>query len=113
MERKKADRLRNNKKKGIRMSNESDDAMVEQGNDAETLLNSDAFNRTVNSIVDATFQTFVNSQYPEKEKRDTSHAHYRALVDLVSTLKERVSVRDEIMAKIERDNRETEERVDH
>ena len=95
------------------MSNESDDAMVEQGNDAETLLNSEAFNRTINTVVDATFQTFVNSQYPENEKRDRAHAHYRALVDLVNTLKERVSVRDEIMAKIESDNRETEERVDH
>jgi len=91
----------------------TDDVLVDQGNDAEVLINHEAFTRSIDSIVEATFQQFVNSQHSEKDVRESAYAHYRALVDLVNTLKQRVNVRDEILNKIERDNSETEERVDH
>lgn len=92
---------------------QTDEVLVEEGNDAEVLLEHPAFNRSIDSIVETTFQTFVNSQYTEKEERENSYGHYRALVDLVNTLKQRVIVRDEILTKIVRDNSETEERMDH
>lgn len=91
----------------------TDDVLVDQGNDAEVLLEHPAFNRSIDSIVETTFQTFVNSQYTEKEVRENAYGHYRALVDLVNTLKQRVIVRDGIHTKIERDNSETDERMDH
>lgn len=92
---------------------QTDEVLVEEGNDAEVLLEHTAFNRSIDSIVETTFQTFVNSQHTEKEVRENAYGHYRALVDLVNTLKQRVIVRDEILTKIVRDNSETEERMDH
>lgn len=103
MELKKEDLLRNKPRKEIRMSIEEQKLMA-LGDDAEQLLATDAFNRVVDSMVEATFQTFVNTQYPEKEKRETAHAHYKALVDIIETLRQRVSVRDEISAKLEQIN---------
>ena len=74
--------------------------LVEQGIAAQKLLAADAFNSTVNQLVDATFQAFANSKPEDSEGRERSYNHYRALVDIVSTLQQRVSVRDEIQAKI-------------
>jgi hypothetical protein len=62
----------------------------------------------VNSLVDASFQTFTNSKPGELENREKAYHHYRALVDIVSTLQQRVAVKDEIVAKAE-DNSNQEE----
>lgn len=71
--------------------------LVEQGEQAETLLADPVFSSVVNELVDQTFQSFVNSQPQEADKREQSYRHYRALVDVVSTLKQRVAVRDGIV----------------
>ena len=63
------------------------------------LLDSDAFSSTINQLVDASFQTFSNTAPLETEKRETAYHHYRALVDIVSTLRQRVQVKDEIVNK--------------
>tara|TARA_R110002153_G_scaffold226622_1_gene379285 strand:+ start:2584 stop:2850 length:267 start_codon:yes stop_codon:yes gene_type:complete len=75
------------------MTNEE---LVALGDDADVLLKTDAFNRTVNNLVDSTFQAFVNSKPEDTDARIASYSHYRAIVDIVSTLQERVSVRDQI-----------------
>ena len=71
--------------------------LVEQGEQAETLLADPVFSSVVNELVDQAFQSFVNSQPQEADKREQSYRHYRALVDVVSTLKQRVAVRDGIV----------------
>jgi len=78
------------------------------GDDAETLLKSDVFTLTVNQLVDATFQTFANSEPTDSEGRERAFHHYRALVDIVSTLQQRVSIRDEIISKKADDNNQEE-----
>ena len=79
------------------MTNEHD--LIQQGDEAEALLSSEAFNTVVNRLVESTFQTFVNTKPEDTERREITYNHYRALVDIVNTLKQFVSVRDEIMAK--------------
>ena len=79
------------------------------GDEAELLLQTSAFNSTVNQLVDMSYQNFVNSKPDDYEVRDASYHHYRALVDIVSTLQQRVAIRDEIMMKNEADNNNQEE----
>ena len=88
------------------MSNEQE--LIPLGEGAEQLLSSEAFTATVNSLVDASFQTFTNSKPGELENREKAYHHYRALVDIISTLQQRVAVKDEIVAKAE-DNSNQEE----
>jgi hypothetical protein len=73
--------------------------LITLGEGAEQLLSSEAFTVTVNSLVDASFQTFTNSKPGELENREQAYHHYRALVDIVNTLQQRVTVKDEIVAK--------------
>ena len=86
-----------------------EEQLVLQGEAAEVLLNSEAFSSTVNSLVDASFQNFTNSTPEENEKREAAYHHYRALVDIVSTLRQRVQVKDEIVAKKSDDDNNQEE----
>jgi len=90
------------------MQNDNELQLIQKGEDAETLLASDAFNDTVNTLVDSTFQSFVNSNPADKDKREAYYNHYRALVEIVSTLRERVAVKDEIKAKADDDNNREE-----
>ena len=83
------------------MAAEKEEQLIQLGNEAETLLNQDVFNKTVNQLVEGTFQSFVNSKPEDSSGREKSYAHYRALVDIVNTLQQRVSVRDEINKKQE------------
>ena len=78
---------------------DQEEQLVRQGEAAEVLLDSEAFSTTVNQLVDASFQNFTNSTPDENEKREQSYHHYRALVDIVSTLRQRVQVKDEIVSK--------------
>lgn len=76
-----------------------EEQLVQAGDDAEALLSADAFDRVINSLVESTFQAFVNSKPEDGDQRERTFSHYRALVDVVNTLKQQVSVRDEILAK--------------
>ena len=86
-----------------------EETLVTFGNEAEELVNSEVFNRTINRMVEGSFQAFVNSKPEETKARDKSYDHYRALVDIVNTLRQDVQVRDEILAKNEKDNNSQEE----
>jgi hypothetical protein len=82
------------------------------GDEADVLLKTDAFNATVNQLVEASFQAFCNSKPEDKESRERSYNHYRALVDIVNTLQQRVQVRDQINeknAQLDNNNQEEEE----
>ena len=86
---------------------EKEEMLIQQGEAADNLLKSDSFNNVVNSLVEATFQSFVNSKPEDKEGREKTYSHYRALVDIVNTLQQRVTVKDEIETK--HNNSEEEE----
>ena len=86
-----------------------EETLITLGDEAEQLVNSDVFNKTINRMVEGSFQAFVNSKPEETKARDKSYDHYRALVDIVNTLRQDVQVRDEILAKNEKDNNSQEE----
>ncbi len=88
---------------------DQEEQLCRLGDEAEILLKTDAFNRTVNQLVDVSFQAFCNSKPEDKDARERCYAHYRALVDIVSTLQQRVSVRDEVQAKIAQNDNSSEE----
>jgi len=89
---------------------QKEEQLCRLGDEADVLLKTDAFNLTVNQLVDACFQAFSNSKPEDADARERSYHHYRALVDIVSTLQQRVSVRDEIQAKVAaNDNNNQEE----
>ena len=87
---------------------EKEEQLINLGDQAEALLKQEVFNTTVNQLVEGTFQSFVNSKPEETNVRDKAYAHYRALVDIVNTLQQRVTVRDEINKK-NSDNNNKEE----
>jgi hypothetical protein len=78
---------------------EKEEQLCRMGDEAEAVLKADAFNATVNQLVDASFQAFCNSKPEDADARERSYSHYRALVDIVNTLQQRVAIRDEINAK--------------
>ena len=78
------------------------------GNDAEALLNTEAFTKTMNTMVDSTVQVFLGSAPDEADKRTEAYGHYRALVDIVNTLRQQVEVRDQIDAKVNEEVTEEE-----
>lgn len=71
--------------------------LIEAGNEAEHLLDSSAFSSVINELVEQTFQGFVNSAPDESAKREQLYSHYRAVVDVVSSLKQRVAIKDQIV----------------
>lgn len=79
------------------------------GNDAEALLNTEAFTKTMNTMVDATIQAFLGSAPDEADKRTEAYGHYRALVDIINTLRQQVEVRDQIDAKLNEEETTEEE----
>lgn len=86
-----------------------EEQMIHLGDLAEQLIQSEAFSETINSLVEATFQTFVNSYPDQEDERQRAYTHYRAIVDITNTLRQRVSIRDEINAKHDGDNNQTDE----
>lgn len=76
-----------------------EEQLVETGEAAEAVLSQPAFNQVVNNLVERSFQTFVNTKPDQGSDRELAYNHYRALVDVVETLKQQVSIKDEILAK--------------
>lgn len=86
-----------------------EEQLIQNGNNAEALLGTEAFNQTIKLQVDTAFTAFMNTQMSEEKFREQQYYMYRALVDLINTLKQSVSVRDEINTRIIGDNRQEEE----
>ena len=91
------------------MTDKEEEHLIHMGDLAEQLLQSEAFATTINSLVEGSFQVFVNTPPEAGEDRERAYGHYRAIIDITNTLRQRVSVRDEINAKHEGDNNQTEE----
>ena len=85
-----------------------EEQLVMAGDEAGAVLNGSAFNSVINELVERAFQTFVNTEPADKEKREYAYNHYRALVDVVDTLKQRVQVRDSIIEQQNGDNSQEE-----
>lgn len=82
-----------------------EEQLIAEGEAAQQLLGTEAFNQTVNSLVESYFQSFVNTKPEDKEAREANYYSYRGLVEMVGTLQQRVSIKDEIM---NRNNNEEE-----
>ena len=78
-----------------------EEQLLLMGNDADALLKQEGFMRVVNNLVENTFQSFVNSKPDESEIRESLYHQYRALIMIMETLQQRVSVRDQIIEKRE------------
>lgn len=74
----------------------TEEQLVNEGMAAEALLKNEAFNSVVNDLVDITFQSFATSSPTETDSREGAYQNYKALVDIVNTLKQRVAIRDDI-----------------
>lgn len=85
-----------NNLKLLRRVKMNDEELVLVGNDAEILLANETFTKLINLMVDGTVQTFLNSSDEEEDKRVKAHAHYRAIGDIVGTLRQMIEVRDQI-----------------
>lgn len=87
----------------------TEEELVTQGDEAEALLASTAFNACVNTLVEGTFTTYVNSDPDDSAGRELNYRHYRSLVDVANTLKQWVSIRDEINDRTIDDSRREDE----
>lgn len=87
------------------MSDIKEAELVQEGEQAEELLNNQTFATVTNRLVEAAFQAFVNSKPEETKERERSYYAYRGLVDIHQTLQQSVSVKDNIM---NRNNNEEE-----
>jgi|TARA_R110000796_G_scaffold228812_2_gene346039 hypothetical protein len=74
----------------------TEEQLINDGMAAEALLKNEAFNSVVNDLVDMTFQSFATSSPGENDSREGAYQNYKALVDIVNTLKQRVAIRDDI-----------------
>lgn len=75
-----------------------EEQLVAAGDEAEAVLSAPAFTSVVNDLVESAFADFVNTEPDGYEQREQAYNHYRAIVDVVNTLKQRVEVRDGIRA---------------
>ena len=83
-----------------------EEQMVVMGNDAEQFLNSTVFTSVVNSLIEQSFNGYVNSAPQDIDQRNAVYFQYQALREIVDTIKQRVAIRDEIESKNESKNNE-------
>ena len=76
---------------------EEEQNLIQIGDAAEEVLRNQTFSQTVNSLVEATYQSYVNSKPEDTDGRERNYHHYRALVDIVNTLQQRVNIRNQIL----------------
>tara|TARA_B100000780_G_scaffold61148_2_gene39355 strand:+ start:5356 stop:5634 length:279 start_codon:yes stop_codon:yes gene_type:complete len=79
----------------------NDEQLVEIGNEADVLLKNETFNKLLNLMVDGTVQSFLTSAEDETAEREKAYNHYRALTDMVATLRQMIEVRDQVHSKDE------------
>ncbi len=91
------------------MITKEEEQLITNGDNAEVLLGTEVFNQMINLAVDTAFTNFMNTKMEDKDYRERQFYSYRAVVDLVNSLKQAVSVRDEINAKNLKDNNSQEE----
>ena len=78
---------------------EDQETLVRLGEEAECCSIARLSAAPSTQLVDASFQTFSNTAPLRPRNAKPPTTHYRALVDIVSTLRQRVSVKDEIVSK--------------
>ena len=78
-----------------------DEKLIEIGNAAEKLLAEEHFKAMLPMLVDGAINQFFQSKADEEEKRTEAYYFYQAVNNLVATLNQQVSVRDNILNKEE------------
>ena len=72
------------------MRDQQEEQLCKLGDEVEVLMKTPAFDATINQQVDTSFRAFVNSKPEDTQNREPSYSHYRALVDIVLTLQQRL-----------------------
>lgn len=71
--------------------------LLERGNAAEQLLQSDAFQAVANTLSNQYLQSILMSAPEDTKAREFAYAQARTVQDLVGLLRQWVSVRDQIV----------------
>jgi hypothetical protein len=74
-----------------------DQQIIEQGTHAETLLGSDAFTKTVNSLLDQYVSLFFSTDPLQKDEREIAYHSSRAMQEIVNTLNQKVMMKNQIL----------------
>ena len=93
----------------IRRVNMNEEQLIALGNDSENLLKNEGFIRVINLMMDSSVQNWAQSEYEDTTKREQSYSHFKALSDVIATLNQNVTVRDQINDKNDKESTPTEE----
>ena len=75
----------------------SDQQIIEQGTHAETLLASDAFNRTVRGLLDQYVSMFFSTDPAQVDDRQAAYYSARAVNEIINTLNQQVAMKEQIL----------------
>lgn len=78
---------------------EEEEQMIALGDASEAILGQNVFATVVNHLAETYFQSFISTRPEDSEKREGVYAQYKALQDVIGTLRQFQSVRDQIAAK--------------
>ena len=93
----------------IRRVNMNEEQLITLGNDSENLLKNEGFIRVMNLMMDSSIQNWAQSEVEDTAKREQSYSHFKALSDVIATLNQNVTVRDQINEKNDEESKPTEE----
>ena len=82
-----------------------EEQMIHLGNAAEETLKNEAFATIVNQLINNSFNSFVGTEPGDSDARTAAYYQYKAIREVVDTMQQHVSVRDEINGR----NKETPE----
>ena len=75
----------------------NDQQIIEQGSQAETLLSSDAFTKTVRGLLDNYVSVFFSTEPLQTDERQAAFFGARAMNEIINTLNQQVSMKDQIL----------------
>ena len=87
----------------------NEEELIALGNDSEKLLKNKGFIKVMNLMMDSSVQNWCQSEYEDTKKREQSYSHFKALADIIATLNQNVTVRDQINDKNDEESKPTEE----
>lgn len=85
-------------------TNKSEDALIEQGEAARSLLGSPAYQKAVFDLTEACCQIFFTCDPDDVKRREDAYTLMRAMREISDTLKQRVDIMNDILNKRELEN---------
>lgn len=82
------------------MTENNDQQMIDQGNNAEELINSAAFKETFAIAQSGTIQHWMTSKPEEEAQRTSAYYMMRGFQDIAGLLQQQIQIRDQILDKL-------------